>query len=143
MEEAAPVFVADGIVIRANAHLVHVQCRHWDDEVFEGHIRAARELLRTREEPFVALIDLDGAQNPTGEERQELVRMWQDFAAPMEGKLVAIAYVVTSRFMRGVLQIFSWFQGPPAPSRVFATKAEAELWLEINLDARMAFDEAG
>lgn len=134
------VYKLDGIHIDTeDPSFARVVYGKWTDEAFDAHLEILRKRVVENELPVVVLTDLSNAKIPNARERQLSIDFWKQANPHVRGRMVAIAYVATNPMVRAALEIFRWFEGPPAPLRIFGSVAKAELWLQVNLEQR--FDE--
>lgn len=88
---------------------------------------------RQRRLPYVLLVDATHALSFSARQRKLQSDHIRDGLPITRLYLKGIAYVAESNFKRGVITALHWLVEPPAPHRVFATKVEAEAWLETRL----------
>ncbi len=128
-------FESEGITIdMRDPRFIRVRYLEWTQESYDAHWAVLMELLGSTSGPFVALVDILQAKNPSATQRRDGIQFWRDARPLMEGRLVAISYAVDSPILRGVLQLLSWFDGPPAPMRNFSSLEECEAWLRLRLE---------
>ncbi|MCP4499921.1 MAG: hypothetical protein GY822_08160 [Deltaproteobacteria bacterium] len=75
---------------------------------------------------FIVLADLRKAQKLDAEQRRSTVEFWKEISPLIEGRFIALAYVIDNALIRGTIQAVSWFQKPPAPMRTVSTIDEAK-----------------
>lgn len=132
------VYELDGIRIDTEElGFARIEYGKWTRAAFEEHLEILRNRVVASQLPVVVLTDLTNSKIPNAQERQQTIDFWKHARPAMSGRMVAIAYVTANPMVRAALEIFRWFEGPPAPLRIFGTVAKAELWLRVNLEQRL------
>lgn len=88
---------------------------------------------RKRHQPYALLVDATYATSFSPRQRKMQADHIREGLPITRIYLKGIAYVAQSALKRGVITAIHWLVEPPAPHEVFATKAEAEMWLADRL----------
>jgi hypothetical protein len=102
-------------------------------EGLDSHFDDIARLL-DRGEPFAVAIDMRASAMATAKLRAQAARRLREaYRHANRDKLVAVAHVVDSALVRGLLTAVYWLAPPPFVTEVFPDQAAALLWLRTKL----------
>jgi hypothetical protein len=94
------------------------------DEHFQ-EIRA----LALQANTLAIVVDMTASGTPPAKLRQHAARRLKETYAVVGSRVVAVAHVITSPVVRGILTAVYWLSPPPFPTVVVGTRAAAVDWV--------------
>lgn len=106
-----------------------------DAEGIKLHFEEMVEMLGRRTGAYAVIVDASKARGLDADLRARTARGIEKLTEVSKGRIKAIAYVVPSALMRGIITAIHWLVRAPAPTATFSVRGDGLRWARERLEA--------